>query len=77
MNFTSLISEEIIKMYEIKQDGILQDICTVMVEASPWSLAFDNSYRLWICQPNETNPVVCYNWNTINENVSTKLLQII
>ena len=62
-------------MYEIKQDGVLQSMCAIIVEASPWSLAFDNTCHLWICQPNETNPVVCYNLN--NENVSDFIYVVI
>lgn len=60
-------------MYEIKKDGVFQSICTVTVDASPWSLAFDNSNHLWVCQPNEVNPVVCFHWNEINKNVSNLL----
>lgn len=63
-----------INMYEIKQDGVLQSICAVTVDASPWSLVFDYSYHLWVCQPNEANPVVCFHWNEINKNVSNLYL---
>jgi len=68
--FVLFLSEQTVMMYEIQPDGILKSICTIMVEASPWNLAFDNSYHLWICQPNEKNPVVCYKWNEIYNSVS-------
>lgn len=57
-------------MYEVNQDGAVEYICSVMADASPWSLAFDSSYRLWVCQPNESNPILCFNWNEINKSVS-------
>lgn len=69
-------SVQIIMIYEIKLDGVLQSICTIMVEGSPWSLAFDNFYHLWVCQANEANPVICCNWNEINNSVSNLHLSV-
>ncbi|XP_065912660.1 tRNA (guanine-N(7)-)-methyltransferase non-catalytic subunit wdr4-like isoform X2 [Dysidea avara] len=55
-------SDPNVTVYEIRSDGILTTNCSVTLEASPFSVCFDNSSCLWMCQADEVNHLVCFDW---------------
>ena len=52
-----------LRCFQLHHDGRLikcPESATIALTAPPWSCAFDWSDNLWVCLPDEREPLVCY-----------------
>jgi len=72
----SCYSDPKVTIYEIRADGVLTTNCSVMLDASPISVCFDNSSCVWMCQADEVNHVVCFAWSQDSASVSIAVYEV-